>query len=65
MRLKMKIEVIEIKDLEGGGAEVIIDFDDEAKRFLINEGFISALERGLARVETLHEQEIKDGTDNT
>ena len=56
----MKIEVIEIKDLEGGGAEIIIDFDDEAKRFLINEGFISALEKGLALVETLHEQEVKE-----
>jgi hypothetical protein len=56
----MKIEVVEIKDLEGGGAEIIIDFDDEAKRFLINEGFISALQKGLALVETLHEQEVKE-----
>lgn len=54
----MKIEVIEIKDLEGGGAEVIIDFDDEAKRFLINEGVISALEKGIARVKALHEKEV-------
>ena len=61
----MKIEVIEIKELESGGAEVILDLDDEAKAYLINEGFISALEKGLARVEALHEQEIKDDTDNT
>jgi hypothetical protein len=61
----MKIEVIEIKELEGGGAELTLDVDDEAKMFLINEGLISALEKGLALVETLHEQEIKDDTDNT
>ena len=61
----MKIEVIEIKELESGGAKVILDLDDEAKAYLINEGFISALEKGLARVEALHEQEITDDTDNT
>ncbi len=61
----MKIEVIEVKDLEDGGAELVLDLDDEAKKFLINEGVISALEKGLAQVEALHEQEVKDATDNT
>lgn len=56
----MHIEVVEIKDLESGGAEIILDIDDEAKKFLITEGFISALLKGLAKTQALWEEEVVD-----
>jgi hypothetical protein len=56
----MQIKVIEIKDLENGVSEVILDMDDEAKKLLINEGFISALTNGIASVEKLWKEEADD-----
>lgn len=56
----MKIHVIDIKDLENGGAEFIVDVDEEAKRLLINLGFIAAIEQGVARVQKLWEEDTKD-----
>lgn len=56
----MKIQVIEVKELESGGAEVIIDIDEETKKFLINEGFISVLLKGTVVVKELWEQEYSD-----
>jgi len=49
----MKIEITELKELTNGKSEVILDLDDEAKKYLLNLGFITALEKGLARVEPL------------
>ena len=35
----MKIEVIEIKELDNGDAEVTLDMDTEAQRLLLEVGF--------------------------
>lgn len=56
----MQIKVIEIKDLANGVSEVILDMDDEAKKLLINEGFISALTNGIASVEKLWKEKADD-----
>lgn len=53
----MQIEVIQIRDLEGGGAEVIIDIDDEAKKILINMGFIAGLKEGILATQKLWEDD--------
>lgn len=56
----MKIQVIEVRDLENGGAEVIIDIDEETKKFLINEGFISVLLKGTVAVKELWDEDLKE-----
>jgi hypothetical protein len=56
----MKIQVIEVRDLENGGAEVIIDIDEETKKFLINEGFISVLLKGTVVVKELWDEKVVD-----
>lgn len=56
----MKIQVIEVKELENGGAEVIIDIDEETKKFLINEGFISVLLKGTVVVKELWDEDLKE-----
>lgn len=58
----MQIQVVEIKDLEDGGAQLTIDMDDEAKHLLINLGFISAIENGMARVKKLYEDNPNEHT---
>lgn len=54
----MNIDIIEIKELENGGAEIILDLDSETTKYLINEGFISALTKGIAKVEMLWDENI-------
>lgn len=56
----MKIQVIEIKEMESGGAELILDIDEETKRLLINEGFISALKKGTLAVKELWDEKIAE-----
>ena len=60
----MKIQVIEIKEMESGGAELILDIDEEAKKFLINEGFISALLKGTVAVKELWDEKLLQEKDN-
>ena len=54
----MKIQVIEVKELESGGAELILDIDEETKRLLINEGFISVLLKGTVAVKELWDEKL-------
>ena len=54
----MKIQVLEIKEMESGGAELILDIDEETKRLLINEGFISALLKGTVAVKELWDKKL-------
>lgn len=54
----MKIQVIEIKEMESGGAELILDIDEETKRLLINEGFISVLLKGTVAVKELWDEKL-------
>lgn len=56
----MKIQVLEVKELESGGAELILDIDEETKRLLINEGFISVLLKGSIEVKELWDEHLKE-----
>ena len=39
----MKIEILDIKELENGGAELIVEMDEETKRYLINKAIIDII----------------------
>lgn len=59
-RGKMNIQITEIKELENGGAEYIVEMDDEAKKYLLNLGFITAIEQGIARVDKLWKDDTNE-----
>lgn len=52
----MNIRIIEIKELENGGAEVILDMDAETQKLLINFAFIELIKQNLLEVKTLWEE---------
>lgn len=52
----MNIEIIEIKELENGGAELIIDMDAETQKLLMNFAFIELIKQNLLEVKTLWEE---------
>ena len=52
----MNLEIKEIKELENGGAELIINVDDETQKYLINFAIIEIIKRGLYEVRELHEE---------
>jgi hypothetical protein len=43
----MEISVLKMHELEDGSAIVELDLDEEAKEWLIGEGFLSVLKRSL------------------
>lgn len=43
----MIINVLEIDESEGGGATVVLEFDDEAVHFLVESGFNSILAKAI------------------
>ena len=43
----MDIQVKMIKELEDGGAICTLDLDNEAKEYLIGEGFLTVIKRAL------------------
>ena len=45
----MIINVLEIYESEGGGANVVLEFDDEAVHFLVESGFNSILAKAIER----------------
>lgn len=51
MESQMKIEVSNFIEQEDGSAIVNLEMDNEAKEFLINQGFIKVLNDGLDRFE--------------
>jgi hypothetical protein len=51
----MEFEITEMKELENGGAELIIDMDEETKRYLLNFAIIEIIKRGLIEVKELHD----------
>ena len=56
MDIKCKL----IKELDNGGAIVSIDMDEEAKDFLISEGFIKVLGESLKNSKTyISEADVK------
>ena len=60
----MNLEILEIKELENGGAELIIDMDDETQKYLINFAIIEIIKRGLHEVRELHKAQVKEEAEN-
>lgn len=52
----MNLNILEIKEFENGGAELIIDMDEETKRYLLNRAIIDIIKQGLLEVKQLHEE---------
>lgn len=60
----MNLEIKEIKELDNGGAELIIDMDETTKAYLINFAILELIKRGLHEVKQLHEiQEARQNED--
>lgn len=53
----MQFEITEMKELENGGAELIVNMDDETKKYLLNFAILEILKRGLCEVEELHNED--------
>ena len=57
----MQFEIKALKELEDGGAELIIDMDDETQKYLVNFAILEIINRGLYEVRELHEVHDKKG----
>jgi len=53
----MQLNILEIKELESGGAELIIDIDDETKKYLLNYAILEIFKRGLYEVKGLYDED--------
>ena len=53
----MQFEITEMKELENGGAELIINMDEETKHWLLNYAIIEIIKRGLIEVKELHDED--------
>ena len=61
----MDIIVKVIKELKDGGAVCTIDMDEEAKEYLIGEGFLAVLKRALETSESKLPEEHTNYADKT
>ena len=52
----MELNVKETIEHEDGSATLLIDMDEETKRWLINKAIIDCIKQGLIEVEALHEE---------
>jgi hypothetical protein len=52
----MNLEILEIKELENGGAELIIQIDEQTRKYLVNYAIIEMIKKGLVEVRELHEE---------
>ena len=52
----MELNVKETIEHEDGSATLIIDMDEETKRWLINKAIIDCIKQGLVEVEALHKE---------
>ena len=53
----MNFKIIEMKELENGGAECIVEMDSDTKEYLINYAIIDILKKQLDYVDKLHKEE--------
>ncbi len=53
----MNFNIIEIKELDNGNAELIIDMDNETKKYLLNYAILELIKRGLYEVEELYNED--------
>jgi len=51
----MNLNILELKELENGGAELIIDMDEKTKKYLLNFAIIEIIKRGLIEVKELYD----------
>ena len=56
----MDIQVKVIRELEDGGAICILDMDEQAKEYLIGEGFLTVLKRALETSESYVKPEMQN-----
>ena len=56
----MEFKIVEIKELENGGAECIVEMDTKTKAYLINYAILDILQKQLDNIDKLHEQEYKN-----
>lgn len=60
----MDITIKAIKELDNGGAICTLDMDEEAKNYLIGEGFLAVVRRALENSESAVKpemlEEVKD-----
>jgi len=55
--LRMKFDIIELKELPSGGAELIVEMDDKTKQYLLNYAILDILKNQLNEIDALHKQE--------
>ena len=53
----MQFEIKEMKELENGGAELIINMDEKTRHYLLNFAVLELIKRGLYEVEELHNED--------
>lgn len=53
----MQFEITEMKELENGGAELIVNMDDETKKYLLNFAILEILKKGLYEVKELYNED--------
>ena len=52
----MELNIVEMKELESGGAEIIVEMDDETKKYLLNFAILEIIKNGLKEVKELHDE---------
>lgn len=57
----MKIEMLNFKEREDGGAELDLEMDEEGKRYLINFAILEIIKRGLFEVTEMYEEKKDEG----
>ena len=51
----MNLEILELKELDNGGAELIINMDEDTKKYLINYAIIELIKKNLVEVTEMWE----------
>ena len=57
----MKFDIIELKELPSGCAELIVEMDEKTKQYLLNYAILDILKKQLYDVEQLHKKGYLDG----
>jgi hypothetical protein len=57
----MKIEMHSFKELENGGAELLLDLDEEGKHYLLNFAIIELVKRGLVEITDMYKEKEDEG----
>jgi hypothetical protein len=55
----MEFNILDIKELENGGTEIIANMDDDTIRYLVNYAIIDILKKQLQEVDDLWKQKPK------